>query len=320
MIMKISKLHYPLADSFHVEGKTVVAMGLFDGFHKGHQEVLQRAKVEAEKVGAKFAVLTYDHHPALVYKKMAAHEKRYLTLLDYKMELFEKFGVDQVFLVNYSYAFQSQPPAQFVTNFIDRFNAVAVVAGFDHTYGDKQTATMKNLPKYANGKFKVITVPPVDSDGKKVSSTRIRIELDSGNIDEVNELLSRPFQTKGVIVHGEERGRLLGYPTANVEHSEYQWLPRIGIYVVTVAIAGKKYLGMASIGKNVTFSDVHPMTVEINLLDFDQNIYGEIVTVDWLHYLRDEIKFQTPEQLINQLDQDANETRQYFKDHSKSLN
>lgn len=222
-------------------------------------------------------------------------------------------------MVNYSYAFQSQSPQAFITNFIERFNALAVVAGFDHTYGDKQTATMANLPKYADGQFKVITVPPVDDDGKKISSTRIRIELDSGNVDEVNQLLGRPFQTEGVIVHGEERGRLLGYPTANVEHSEYQWLPRIGIYVVTVTIAGKKYLGMASIGKNVTFSDIHPMTVEINLLDFNQNIYGEVIKVDWLHYLRDEVKFQTPEQLIDQLADDANNTRQYLQTHPTIL-
>jgi riboflavin kinase/FMN adenylyltransferase len=318
-MMKITKLHYPLADSFHVDGQTVVAMGFFDGFHKGHQEVLRRAKQEAEKAGATFAVLTYDHHPAVVYKKMSMHERRYLTLLDYKMALFEKFGVQQVFLVNYSYAFQNQTPAQFIDHFIQRFNAVAVVAGFDHTYGDKQTATMQKLPEYANGRFNVITVPPVESGGQKVSSTRIRIGLDSGDVDQVNQLLGRSFQTTGLIVHGEERGRLLGYPTANVEHSEYQWLPKIGIYVVTVDVCGQQYLGMASIGKNVTFSATHPMTVEINLLDFNQNIYGEVVKVNWLHYLRDEIKFETPEQLIDQLGSDAKATRQYLMAHPEIL-
>ncbi len=115
---------------------------------------------------------------------------------------------------------------------------------------------MKNFPNYVKGAFDVITVPSVNAKDKKISSTRIRIELDSGDVSGVNQMLGRPFQTEGVIVHGEERGRLLGYPTANVEHSEYQWLPKIGIYVVTVEIGGKRYLGMASIGKNVTFLTV----------------------------------------------------------------
>ena len=318
--MEIIKLHYPLDDKLKFNDKTVIAMGFFDGFHRGHQAVFQQAKDEAVKLGATFAVLTYDHHPALVYKKMSAHEKRYITLLDHKMALFDAFGVQKVFLVNYSHAFQSQQPKEFITNFLERFNAVAVVAGFDHTYGDKRTATMANLPTFVNGAFKVITVPPIEIDQKKVSSTRIRIGLDSGDVKQVNRLLGRPFQTKGVIVHGEERGRLLGYPTANVEHSEYQWLPKIGIYVVTVEIADRKYLGMASIGRNVTFSDGHPMTVEINLLDFNQNIYGEIVRVNWLSYIRDEIKFETPEQLISQLDEDNQTTRKYMNDHPNTLN
>lgn len=317
--MQISRLHYPLSDAFKVSHQTVVAMGFFDGFHKGHQAVLQRAKDEAQKRGVQLAVLTYDHHPAIVYRKMSSHEKRYLTLLDYKMQLLEDFGVDQVFLVNYSYEFQSQTPAQFIDNFLKRFNAVAVVAGFDHTYGNKKTATMKNFPNYVKGAFDVITVPSVNAKDKKISSTRIRIELDSGDVSGVNQMLGRPFQTEGVIVHGEERGRLLGYPTANVEHSEYQWLPKIGIYVVTVEIGGKRYLGMASIGKNVTFSDSHPMTVEINLMNFDRNIYGEVVKVNWLNYLRDEIKFTTPEELIEQLDKDKQATGDYLSDHPEII-
>lgn len=318
--MDVLKLHYPLDNQDRLTDKTVIAMGFFDGFHKGHQAVLQRAKEEAKHQQAKLAVLTYDHHPALVYQKMSAHEKRYLTLMDYKLELFRKFGVDVVLLVNYSYHFQSQSPKMFVQNFLNRFNPVAVVAGFDHTYGGQPEDNMANLPDYANGDFKVITVPAQKLDEEKISSTRIRHELDKGRVEQVNELLGRPFQTRGVIVHGEERGRLLGYPTANVEHSEYQWLPTIGVYVVTVEIGHQKYLGMASIGKNVTFTDNGPMTVEINLIDFHDNIYGEVVRVNWLAHSRDEIKFQTADDLINQMNLDNQLTRHYLKTHPNILN
>ncbi len=317
--MDVIKLHYPLSDNLQFKDKTVIAMGFFDGFHKGHQAVLQRAKDDAERLGATFTVLTYDHHPGLVYQKLTAHQKRYITLLDYKMTLFKQFGVEKVLLVNYSYQFQSQKPQAFVDQFLSRFNPVEVVAGFDHTYGGEEADNMKNLPYYAKDSFEVVTVPEHELDGQKVSSTRIRAELDAGHIEKVNQLLGRVFQTTGVIVHGEERGRLLGYPTANVEHSSYQWLPTIGIYIVTVEIAGQKFLGMASIGRNVTFSDDHPMTVEINLIDFHQNIYGEIVKVNWLAYVRDEIKFQTAEQLIAQLQDDERATRAYLKTHKKIL-
>lgn len=317
--MDVIKLHYPLANKQYLTEKTVIAMGFFDGFHRGHQAVLQQAKAEAEKRGASLAVLTYDHHPALVYKKIAPHDKRYITLLNHKLALLEDFGVQKVLLVNYSYQFQSQTPSEFVEHFLKRFNPVAVVAGFDHTYGGSPDDNMENLPKFVNGAFDVLTVPALTQDNQKLSSSRIRRALDASDVETVNQLLGRPFQTQGVIVHGEERGRLLGYPTANVEHSEYQWLPAIGIYVVTVEIAGQKYLGMASIGRNVTFGDDGPMTVEINLIDFNQNIYGEVVRVNWLAHGRGEIKFQTADELVTQLGKDEAATRQYLKNHPDIL-
>lgn len=185
--MDITKLHYPLDDDCQFKDKTVIAMGFFDGFHKGHQAVLQRAKEEAQKHGTKLVVLTYDHHPALVYKKMSSHEKRYITLLDYKLKLFKEFGVDEVLLVNYSYQFQSQSPQEFIQHFLSRFNPIAVVAGFDHTYGGEPADNMVNLPKYVNGAFKVITVPALKQNDQKVSSTQIRNNLDNGHIEKVNQ-------------------------------------------------------------------------------------------------------------------------------------
>ncbi len=318
--MQIIKLTYPIQDSLDFEDKVVLAMGFFDGLHKGQQEVIRQAKLKAKELRVKLAVLTYDHHPKLVYKKMTTHESRYLTLYDYKMKLFESYGVDEVFYVNYSWKFQNQTPEEFVKNYLMRFNAVAVVAGFDHTYGHKDVAVMENLPKFSNNSFQVITVPPVKLSGEKISSTRIRQALDAGNVDLVDEMIGRPFRTEGVIVHGEERGRLLGYPTANVKHDGMQWLPAIGIYIVTVKVANKKFLGMASIGKNVTFTDSHPMTTEINLLNFDDNIYGENVEVDWYSHRRNEIKFKTADQLIDQLAKDKKDALDYLKSHPEILN
>ncbi|GAY73109.1 riboflavin biosynthesis protein RibF [Lentilactobacillus kosonis] len=317
--MEIVKLHYPLAENVGSKEKIVLAMGFFDGVHLGHQDVLHQAKQKAQELGAKFCVLTYDHHPAIVYKQLNAHEKRYLTLYDEKMRIFESLGVDRVYYTNYTYAFQNQTEQEFVDNFIKRFNAVAVVAGFDHTYGGTNTADMKHLPKYSDGKFEVITAKPVELADEKVSSSRIRQALDNCNIELADQLLGRPFRSSGVVVHGREVGRLLGYPTANVEHSELQWLPNVGIYIVRVEVAGKQHIAMASVGHNVTFSDTLPMTIEINILDFNQNIYGETLIVDWLSHIRDEVKFETTEQLTEQLYADEVFTRDYLKLHPEII-
>lgn len=310
--MKVTKIHHPMADSMRFSQPIVLAMGFFDGVHLGHQEVIATAVAKAHQLGIQAAVLTYDHHPQIVYKRLDEHERRYLTLDEQKMQLLEQLGVDQVFVINYSFAFQDQTPQEFIQNYLVRFNAQVVVAGFDHTYGEKQIATMERLPKYSRGQFDIITVPQLQQQNQKVSSTAIKAALDRGDVESANEMLGRSFTTKGTVVHGEQVGRTIGYPTINVDHDPLQWLPAIGIYVVKVKVGNNWVQGMASIGKNVTFYNDHPVTVEINLLDFDQNVYGEVVTIKWLKYLRGEIKFDGPEELIDQLKIDEQNTRQFF--------
>lgn len=312
--MKIVNIHHPIDDEFRNDAKVVLAMGYFDGIHLGHQEVINRAKEIANQKHLPLAVLTYDHKPAVVYKQLSPHERRNIIMNDEKMKFMESMGVDKVFLVNYSFDFQNQTPQEFVDNYLIKFNVDTVVAGSDHTYGDKD-ATMDLLPKYAKNRFDVVSVDLKKFKYKKVSSTRIRRNLDDGHIKTVNELMGRPFHTVGTVVHGLARGRKLGYPTANIEHDELQWLPAIGIYVVNVHIGNDIYHGMASIGRNVTFGNSNPITVEINLLDFNNNIYGEVVGIDWLYLIRGEVKFEGVDKLIEQLKDDEDFTRMFFKNN-----
>lgn len=310
--MKIINIHHPLKASFEQKEKIILAMGYFDGIHKGHQKVINQAKSIADEKGMPLGVLTYDHKPAVVYDQLSPHDKRDIILQKNKYKELERLGVDIVFEVNYSFNFQNQSPQEFVDNYLIRFNADTVVAGTDHTYGAKD-ATMDLLPKYASGRFDVVSVDLADYHLSKISSTRIRRNLDQGHIDTVNMLLGRPFTTDGTVVHGFARGRELGYPTANIDHDELQWLPVIGVYIVDVWIGEEKHHGMASIGRNVTFGDKNPITVEINILDFNDNIYGEVLEIDWLHRLRGEVKFEGVEKLIEQLKSDEQMTREYFK-------
>lgn len=311
-MIKTTTLHYPI-QNFKQPVRQVVAMGFFDGVHLGHQAVIKRAKAEADALGVPLAVLTYDPHPSVAFKALTEPLK-YLTVVKQKAQLLEKLGVSEMYKMQFTSQLAGLSPQVFVDEVLMQLNPVAVVAGFDHLYGsDKNQANMANLAIYAKSRFDVIIVPEFDDLGLKIGSSKIRSALCVGDMQTVNRQLGRIYHTTGIVVHGEARGRELGFPTANVLTPELEWLPGIGIYAVKISIAGQWHIGMASIGRNVTFGDNRPITVEINILDFNQAIYGEDVTVAWHHHLRGEVKFNQVDDLIAQLEKDKVATRTYFE-------
>lgn len=311
-MIKTTTLHYPI-QNFKQPVRQVVAMGFFDGVHLGHQAVIKRAKAEADALGVPLAVLTYDPHPSVAFKALTEPLK-YLTVVKQKAQLLEKLGVSEMYKMQFTSQLAGLSPQVFVDEVLMQLNPVAVVAGFDHLYGsDKNQANMANLAIYAKARFDVIIVPEFDDLGLKIGSSKIRSALCVGDMQTVNRQLGRIYHTTGIVVHGEARGRELGFPTANVLTPELEWLPGIGIYAVKISIAGQWHIGMASIGRNVTFGDNRPITVEINILDFNQAIYGEDVTVAWHHHLRGEVKFNQVDDLITQLEKDKVATRTYFE-------
>ncbi|GDZ83172.1 riboflavin biosynthesis protein RibF [Leuconostoc citreum] len=311
-MIKTTTLHYPI-QNFKQPVRQVVAMGFFDGVHLGHQAVIKRAKAEADALGVPLAVLTYDPHPSVAFKALTEPLK-YLTVVKQKAQLLETLGVSEMYKMQFTSQLAGLSPQVFVDEVLMQLNPVAVVAGFDHLYGsDKNQANMANLAIYAKARFDVIIVPEFDDLGLKIGSSKIRSALCVGDMQTVNRQLGRIYHTTGIVVHGEARGRELGFPTANVLTPELEWLPGIGIYAVKISIAGQWHIGMASIGRNVTFGDNRPITVEINILDFNQAIYGEDVTVAWHHHLRGEVKFNQVDDLITQLEKDKVATRTYFE-------
>ncbi|KRM12063.1 riboflavin biosynthesis protein RibF [Paucilactobacillus suebicus] len=310
--MQVINIRQPFDPARIPDGNVVLAMGFFDGLHRGHQAVIERARNFAKEYGLPLAVLTYDHHPSIVYH---ASEQRitYLSPVQRKLELLDELGVDITYLVSFTSALSALKPQEFVDQYMIGFHAKIVVAGFDHTYGPKDIATMANLPKFAKDRFKVVEVSENLDDDLKISSTRIRHELDEGNVSLANRLLGYSYQTSGTVVHGEARGRELGFPTANIEWPVEERMPGIGVYAVQLKIGEIWYDGMASIGYNVTFGDDRPKTLEINLFDFKNMIYGENVKVRWVARLRGEVKYTTAEALIDQLKNDEIETRKILK-------
>lgn len=310
--MEIIKLRHPYQPAEIPAGDVVLVLGFFDGVHRGHQEVIETGRNIAKEKNLKLAVMTFNQHPAVVFQKVDRNPVNYLSNLTQKEELMAKLQVDILYEVAFTSAFAAQSPQDFVDRYIVGLHAKVAVSGFDYTYGKGAEADVAHLPDYAKGRFEVVTVPKQVDQDEKISSSRIRQLLTDGNLEEANRLLGYVYETSGTVIHGDARGRELGYPTANIQSDEQMVLPKVGVYVNEILVGGRWYPAMGSIGHNDTFGPHRKKTVELNILDFNQDIYGEEVRVRWLHFIRGQVKFNSAEELIAQLDQDEAATRNYF--------
>lgn len=304
--MKTIHLSYPhhLSDST-ISGPYSLAIGFFDGVHLGHKEVIGKAKEIAKAEGLKLAVMTFDPHPSIVLGQR--NEKVfYITPLHQKLELLESMGVETTFIVRFTSDFAQLTPETFVDTFIRQLNVIHVTAGFDFTFGAFGKGDMEVMKDLANGDFQVSVVKKKSDSHEKISSTRIRQALKAGDMERVHELLGRPFQIPGVVVHGDKRGRQIGFPTANIQAKEGSYIPATGVYSVRMLVQEEWVDGVCNVGYKPTFKnpDEKKLTIEVHLFNFDKNIYGEEVFVDWYHHIRDERKFDGIESLKAQIDKD----------------
>ncbi|KRL04282.1 riboflavin biosynthesis protein RibF [Liquorilactobacillus oeni] len=311
--MQIIKLEEPFDQKKIPDSPIVLAMGFFDGVHRGHQAVIKRARLEAKKRGIKLAIMTLTPHPSVAFRHIPSSKVTYLTSLDHKLTLFEHLGADIGYVTVLNQYLIPMGPQEFVDKYMAALHAQVVVAGEDYTFGKQEIANMELLPKYARKRFEVIKITHLKENGQKISSTKIRSCLDEGKIEEANELLGYPFENDGIIVHGKQIGRKLGFPTINVEVTKGERIPAEGIYAVRVQLLSQEIMGMASIGRNETFGKNNKPTLEINLFDFSQNVYGQKVIVHWYQHLRDQEKYSDVPALVTQLGQDERDTRDYFK-------
>ncbi|UOR12687.1 bifunctional riboflavin kinase/FAD synthetase [Halobacillus amylolyticus] len=291
---------------------SAVAVGFFDGVHKGHQEVITTAQNKADQLGLASAVMTFDPHPSVVLNKAVQHA-RYITPLSEKQDILETMEVDYLFVVRFDQSLAALSPQQFVDDFFIGLNIKHVVAGFDFSYGHKGKGSMETLPEHAQGRLTYTVVEKVEQESSKVSSTRIRKLLDDGEVIEVSELLGRTFNVRGTVVSGDKRGRTIGYPTANMANMKEYYLPKSGVYAVEAAYQGEQFYGMANLGVKPTFQEnsAVPM-LEVYLFDFDQDLYGTELTVYFHKYIRAEQKFKGIDQIVAQLEKDEAEIRRFF--------
>lgn len=296
--------------SWAAQEPQVIVLGHFDGIHIGHMHVIDRAVQFGKEHGLPVSLMTFHPHPKGVFGKSGYD--RYLTPLKEKERLLNELGLARLYVVKFDISFSNATAEQFVQS-LCRLGAKHVVCGFDYRFGHKGSGTAELLREWGADCFSVDIVEAWGEGGHKVSSTRVRACLEAGDIEQANHLLGRPYTIAGVVVHGEKRGRTIGYPTANVDPEEPYYIPRLGVYAVKVDVRGETYDSVLSIGLKPTFrSDILVPVIEAHLFDFNDDIYGERMSVSFLHYLRPEAKFASAHELIEQIHQDAREARQWL--------
>ena len=284
------------------EEPTVLVLGYFDGIHLGHKALFERARKVADERGLTVTVLTFPESPRLAFSRFTPELLLHLTSQEQRYLLLEKNGVDQLVMTPFTSEFASNTPEEFIERYVKGLNAQALVAGFDYHFGNCR-ADVQDLMELFDGQVEIVS--EVSLRGEKVSSTRIRQAIQSGDVSLANQLLGYPFMTEGIVVHGDARGRTIGYPTANLAPFDRVHLPSEGVYVAEVEVDGKRYRAMTSVGKNVTF-DGTELRIEAHIFEFDRFIYGEKMTIFWLEKIRDMVKFDGIEGLMEQMKSDEN--------------
>ncbi len=298
------KVHYK-SPSLPVFKNAVITIGTFDGVHMGHRQVLAKLKQEAINAGGESVLITFDPHPRKIIQT-AAQPIKLINTLNEKIELLEEFGIDHLVIIEFTQAFSEQSAEEYIRDFLIRqFQPHTIIIGYDHRFGKNRAGDYKLLEKMADVyHYQLKEISAHELNEIKISSTRIREALMQGNMDDANRLLGYTFFFSGEVIDGDKLGRLLGYPTANLKITDTEKIiPGDGIYAVYATYEQTKYKGMMSIGFRPTVNGTKRV-VEINLFDFDKHIYGKSLKVHVKKYLRAEVKFNTTEALVKQMDED----------------
>ncbi len=308
------ELHNSIAN-FPASGETVATMGTFDGVHLGHQKLLERVRQQAADLGVPSIVVTFDPPPRLVLRPEDT-EARFLNTTKEKIALINDCGIDHLLMLNFDASLAAMAPEDFARKiFVKTLNVNTIIMGYDHHFGRHGKGnifTLKSLGHETG--FQVEKLDAVDCNGEVISSTRIREALAAGQLELANSLLGYSYSLKGIVVEGQKLGRTIGYPTANLKVN-YPWklIPANGVYAVAVSCQSEHFCGMGNIGFRPTVSGIG-QTVEVNIFDFDRDIYGETITLSFKKKTRDEQKFPGLDALKSAIAEDERLIRTYFSD------
>jgi len=291
--------HIPAA----LQAPCVLAIGNFDGIHLGHQDLLQKLVQAAKERRLSSAVMTFEPHPRELFAPEKAPAR--LCSLREKLEYFSSAGVERVYVCAFNHRFANVSVSDFMQRILRQsLNAQVILVGDDFRFGAQRAGSTRD---FMQAGFNLMKLPQVDLDGDRVSSTRVRSALANGQLDEAAKLLGRPYSISGKVVYGAQLGRKLGFPTANV-HMRHERPALTGVYAVKLDGLN----AVANLGVRPTVAGVPKLSLEVHVLDFNENLYGRHVHVEFFHKIRDEMKFDGLDALKAQITRDADVARKFF--------
>ena len=307
------KIHYDI-ESIPALNITAVTTGTFDGVHLGHKIIIERLIAAARTIGGESVLLTFYPHPRMVLFPDDDQIKMLNTPLE-KENLLQASGIDHLVVIPFTKEFSRLSSLEFVRNILSNtLKAKKLVIGYDHHFGRNREGSFAHLLEFGSlYGFQVEEIPAQDIDHVAISSSKIRQALASGDLNTANSYLGYEYSITGKVIKGKQLGRTIGYPTANIEiNDNYKLIPAIGVYAVKIKYALNIYNGMLSIGKNPTVTENGPLTIEVNIFDFDLEIYHKQITVYFYKKLRDEEKYDSINQLKSQLAIDKENALKYL--------
>jgi len=285
-----------------LEDSTYIALGSFDGLHLGHMHLINKTLELAKENSAKSMICTFENHPLSVINKEIC--PKLIMDNDTKLMLLEKTGIDIVNLAKFDKEFMSISPEDFIKNMVKCYNAKGIVIGFNYRFGYKNLGDVEMLQKYSTilG-YKLYVCEAISTNEEVISSSKIRHLIDEGNIIKANELLGRPHTITGKVIKGKQFGRTIGFPTVNLNYNKEFILPKGGVYYTVVEYENHLYRAITNIGYNPTVEG-GKLSVETHILNFDKQVYSEMIKINFINRIRDEVKFNTFDELKQQLVKD----------------
>jgi riboflavin kinase / FMN adenylyltransferase len=303
-------------DCFKPVSNPVVTIGTFDGVHLGHQKIISKLKETAGKENGESIILTFWPHPRMVVSDYA-DEIKLLNTLNEKIEIFRNLGVQNLVFIPFTKEFSKQAPSAFLKDIIiDKIHAKFIIIGHDHRFGHDREGSYSYLEENQNKfDYKTIEIEALEFEEVAISSTKIRKALEEGNIQKAKSYLGYEYALSGFVKKGIGLGKKLGFPTANIEGIEKEkMIPADGVYVVRVIVCNTEYFGMLNIGNNPTVSE-KGRSIEVNIFDFDADIYDEPINIQFIERLRSEQKFDNLDLLIDQIKDDEIAARKFIKSY-----
>lgn len=295
----------------------VATIGTFDGVHYGHQKIIKRLCELAKSTGGESVILTFFPHPRLIIDP-ENQDLKMINTINEKAKILDSLGVDHLIITPFTRDFSNLTPAEYIQNIlVDTIGIKHLIVGYDHRFGKDRKGGLQDLEAFSkNFNYKIEQIPEQDINDVAVSSTKIRTALLDGDVALAANYLGYNFSLYGRVIKGDKIGRTIGFPTANIFVEEtYKLIPSDGIYAVTVELNNQVFKGMAYIGQRPTINGM-TRNIEVNIFDFNQEIYGQDITMTFLEFLRHDVKFTGLEALKEQLQKDKEATLEYFRKSS----